>query len=67
MPSDVKAIVSLVTLLVGVGFAYWESVNGNGHLIWLVIGLAVFAVAAMWVFPEAQGGKPQSDESSKRT
>jgi hypothetical protein len=67
MPSDVKAIVSLVTLLVGIGFAYWENANGNGHLFWVVIGLAVFAVVAMWVFPEAQGGKPQSDDSGKRT
>jgi hypothetical protein len=24
-----------------------------GHLFWFVIGLAVFAVAAMWIFPEA--------------
>jgi len=65
MPSDVKAIVSLVTLLVGIGFAYWESANGNGHLFWFVIGFAVFAVVAMWVFPEAQGGKPQADDRGK--
>jgi len=65
MPSDVKAIVSLVTLLVGIGFAYWESANGNGHLFWFVIGLAVFAVVAMWVFPEAQGGKAQADDPRK--
>ena len=65
MPSDVKAIVSVVTLLVGVGFAYWENANGNGHLFWFVIGFAVFAVVAMWVFPEAQGGKPQADDQSK--
>jgi hypothetical protein len=65
MPSDVKAIVSLVTLLVGVGFAYWENASGNGHLFWFVIGFAVFAVVAMWVFPEAQGGKPQADDSGR--
>ena len=34
MPNDVKAIVSLVTLLVGVSFAYWENANGNGDLVW---------------------------------
>jgi hypothetical protein len=65
MPSDVKAIVSLVTLLVGIGFAYWENANGNGHLFWVVIGLAVFAVVAMWVFPEAQGGKPHSQPNDR--
>jgi hypothetical protein len=65
MPSDVKAIVSLITLLVGVGFAFWENANGNGHLFWLVIGFAVFAVVAMWVFPEAQGGKSQAQTDDR--
>lgn len=59
MPNDVKAILSVVTLLAGIGGAYWESSIGNGHLFWLVFGFAVFAVAAMWVFPEATAGKPR--------
>ena len=29
MPSDVKAILSL---MVAIGFAFWESSVGNGHL-----------------------------------
>lgn len=53
MPNDVKAIVSLITILVGFGFAHWEQTHGKGDLYWLVIGLAVFAVIAMWIFPEA--------------
>ena len=57
MPNDVKAILSVVTLIVGVLAAYWENSIGNGHLFWLVIGFAVFAVVAMWVFPEAQTKK----------
>lgn len=65
MPNDVKAIVSIVTLLVGIAFAYWESASGNGHLFWFVIGFAVFAVIAMWVFPEAQGGKPERGSAKK--
>jgi hypothetical protein len=55
MPSDVKAILSLVALAVAVGFAYWESSVGNGRLFWFVVGFGVFAVVAMWVFPEAMG------------
>jgi hypothetical protein len=62
MPSDVKAVLSVVTLVVAIGFAYWEDANGRPDLFWLVIGFAVFAVLAMWVFPEAQGGKPKADE-----
>jgi hypothetical protein len=45
-----------------VGFAFWEDFNGKPHLFWFVIGFAIFAVIAMWVFPEAQGGKPPAGE-----
>ncbi|HEX2335147.1 MAG: hypothetical protein WAO08_16595 [Hyphomicrobiaceae bacterium] len=65
MPSDVKAIVSAVTLLVAVGFAFWEKGNGRQDLFWLVLGFGVFAVVAMWIFPEAQGGKSQGANSEK--
>jgi hypothetical protein len=57
MPSDVKAILSVVALAVAVGFAYWERSVGNDHLFWFVICFGIFAVIAMWVFPEAVGGK----------
>jgi hypothetical protein len=53
MPSDVKAIVSLVALVVAIAFAYWEQANGKPHLFWFVIVLAAFAVVSMWIFPEA--------------
>lgn len=54
MPNDVKAIVSLFTIIVGFGFAHYEKVYaGKPHLYGLVIGLTVFAVIAMWIFPEA--------------
>ena len=55
MPSDVKAALSLITLLVAIAFAYWERTAGNAYLPWFVIGFGVFAVIAMWVFPEAVG------------
>ena len=57
MPSDVKAILSVITLLVAIAFAYWERASGNGHLFGFVIGFGIFAVFAMWVFPEAVGKK----------
>ena len=57
MPSDVKAIVSIVALVVAIGFAFWEQSVGNDHLFWFVIVFGIFAVIAMWVFPEAVGKK----------
>lgn len=53
MPNDVKAIVSLITIVVAIAFAYWERAHGNGHLFGFILGFAAFAVVAMWVFPEA--------------
>lgn len=53
MPNDVKAIVSALTLVVGIVFAIWERWSGRPHLFWIVLALSGFAVAAMWVFPEA--------------
>ena len=55
MPSDVKAILSMIALAVAAAVAYCETSIGNGHLFWFVIGFGVFAVVAMWVFPEAVG------------
>ena len=57
MPSDVKAILSIITLVVAVAFAVWERSIGNDHLLYFVIGFGIFAVIAMWVFPEAVGKK----------
>ena len=53
MPNDVKAVVSVITILVALGFAYWESTNGRTDLSWIVIGTGIFMVVAMWIFPEA--------------
>ncbi|HJZ30927.1 MAG TPA: hypothetical protein VKF35_07470 [Hyphomicrobiaceae bacterium] len=66
MPNDVKAILSAVTLLVAAGFGFWERLNGKPELFWLVLGFGVFAVVAMWVFPEAQGGKRRGDGDPQR-
>ena len=57
MPNDVKAILSAITLLVAAAFAYWEYSNGRSDLTWIVMGTGIFMVIAMWVFPEAEGGK----------
>ena len=53
MPNDVKAIVSVVTLLAALAFAWWEAAVAQVVPAWFVIAFAVFAVAAMWIFPEA--------------
>jgi membrane protein YdbS with pleckstrin-like domain len=53
MPNDVKAILSLIVLVVAAVLAYWSgSPIRPGFSTW-VMATAVFMVVAMWVFPEA--------------
>jgi membrane protein YdbS with pleckstrin-like domain len=53
MPNDVKAIVSVITLMVAGVLAYWSGSPVRSDYATFVIVTAVFMVVAMWVFPEA--------------
>ena len=53
MPNDVKAVVSVVTLIVAAFLAYWSGSPIRHDFSTFVIITAIFMVAAMWVFPEA--------------
>ena len=60
MPTDVKAIVSAVTLIVAAILAYWGGSPIRHDLSTFVMATAVFMVIAMWIFPEAGGKKRQA-------
>ena len=64
MPSDVKAAVSAVTLLVALLLAYWSGSPIRHDYSTFVVGTALFMIAAMWVFPEA-GAKKRGVRGSK--
>jgi membrane protein YdbS with pleckstrin-like domain len=53
MPNDVKAIVSLVTLIVALVLAYWGGSPIRHDYSTFIVVTAVLMIAAMWVFPEA--------------
>jgi hypothetical protein len=53
MPTDVKAIVSAVVLIVAAILAYWSGSPIRPDFSSFVIGTAIFMVVAMWIFPEA--------------
>ena len=57
MPSNIKAGLSAAALLVAFAYAYWEWATGRPDLAWVVIATGIFAVAAMWIFPEATAKK----------
>jgi membrane protein YdbS with pleckstrin-like domain len=57
MPNDVKAVVSLVTILVAAVLAYWSGSPIRPEYGTFVMVTAVLMVVAMWIFPEAGGKK----------
>src|SRR5262249_6054289 len=59
VPTDVKAGVSAVALIVAAVLAFWSGSPIRPELSIFVIITAVFMVAAMWVFPE--GGVKKGD------
>ena len=60
MPTNIKVGLSIVVLVVGVLMYIWEVDQGNVQLYWIVIGLSVFMVFAMWIFPET--GQTREDQ-----
>ncbi|HSZ67698.1 MAG TPA: hypothetical protein VK825_15935 [Xanthobacteraceae bacterium] len=53
MPSDVKAAVSAITLVVALVLAYWSGSPVRHDFSTFVVVTALLMIAAMWVFPEA--------------
>jgi hypothetical protein len=53
MPTDVKAVVSAIALVVALILAFWSGSPIRHDLSAFVVIVAIFMVAAMWAFPEA--------------
>jgi membrane protein YdbS with pleckstrin-like domain len=62
MPNDVKAMLSVVVIIVAAVLAYWSGSPVRPEYGTFVVITAIFMVIAMWVFPEATGKKRQSDK-----
>ena len=57
MPNKVKFVLSVLALAVMAAMFVYETGRGSGHLQWVAVGLALFMVAAIWLFPEAKSRK----------
>jgi hypothetical protein len=57
MPTDVKAALSAVVILVALILAFWSGSPVRPEFGKFVVFTAVFFVVAMWIFPEAGGKK----------
>ena len=60
MPTDIKLSISALVAVVGAGAYYLEtSLAERPDLGFMVTGLAVFMILAMWIFPET--GRKKGD------
>jgi hypothetical protein len=57
MPSDVKAVLSAIVILVAGVLSFWSGSPIRPDFSTFVVVIAVLMVAAMWVFPEAGAKK----------
>ena len=53
MPSDVKAALSVIFLIVAAVLAYWRGSPIRPDFSTYIMVTALFMVVAMWIFPEA--------------
>lgn len=54
MPNNIRAILTVIVLLVGFAVFAIEHNAGEAFLKWLALGLAAFMALAVWLFPEAK-------------
>lgn len=52
MPTPIKAVLSVVKLLVAAAGFWFQQSLGQDTAKWVVAFLGVFMVVSMWVFPE---------------
>jgi hypothetical protein len=60
MPSDVKAVLSAIVLIVAAILSFWSGSPVRHDLSAFVMVVAVLMISAMWVFPEAGGKKGEA-------
>ncbi len=65
MPSDVKAILSAIVVIVAAILAYWRGSPVRPDFATFIMVTAVFMVVAMWVFPEASGKRADGPRQAK--
>jgi glucose uptake protein GlcU len=60
MPTHLRFMLSVVVALVGAVAFYFERRGGDETMGWIMLGMAVLMIGAVWLFPEARR-KDQGD------
>jgi hypothetical protein len=62
MPARYKLPLSIIVALVAALVWWFQRAAGQPATPWVALGLGLFMIAAMWIFPEA---KPRRDGASR--
>jgi len=61
MPNRVKAVITLLVAAVAAGMFLYQDEVGLQANKWIAVGLALFMIGAVWLFPEAKGRKGRGE------
>ncbi len=61
MPNNIRAMLTVVVVLIACAAFWFEHEAGETFLKWLAAGLGVFMVFAVWLFPETAGKADNPD------
>ena len=61
MPNNIRAILTVIVVLIACAAFWFEHQAGEGFLKWLAAGLGVFMVFALWLFPETERKSDEPD------
>jgi hypothetical protein len=63
MPTNIRAAISVIVVLVAAVVFYFESQAESGALKWVVVALATFMIYGLWLFPEAKRSDDAGSDS----
>ena len=69
MPTNIKILVSTLTLLLAAVTAFYQQGSANDQLATFVLGLGLFMALSLWIFPEpkvTRTGQPVVGADSRR-
>ena len=54
MPTDIRAILSVVAAFIVAAVVYFNSLAGEDFLTWFALALGALMIGAIWLFPETK-------------
>ncbi|MFT5175681.1 MAG: hypothetical protein ACI8W7_003873 [Gammaproteobacteria bacterium] len=67
MPNHLKALISVLALILSSVVFYLDSQTSAGAARWVALGLGPLMVFAIWIFPEAKLREIRADAAQQRS